>query len=275
MKGEIAKNERLKEWLRENGVELAEKSGWGTPPHPMVISTETKDEEEDSGRGLIAKKNIFEGDELFSIPIELCIRKQTAIEKFGKDVIPNGMNEFIAIALVVVLERSLGEKSKWAPYIEVLPTTEEVKPTFTWSEEELEGLKGWVLQRGKSFDRYLLRSPVIAATRSLQNKLKREYQYVLDNFVTKYPDKFPTEVYTFEAFEVILSINVASVTAFQWAFTMLFSRAIRLSSLVTGEEVALIPYADLLNHNPFVTTFIDARRQRGGIFVEAKVRTRF
>lgn len=37
-------------------------------------------------------------------------------------------------------------------------------------------------------------------------------------------------------------------------------RAIRLGSLSTGEAVALIPYADLFNHNPFANSYIDARQ---------------
>jgi histone-lysine N-methyltransferase SETD3 len=41
---------------------------------------------------------------------------------------------------------------------------------------------------------------------------------------------------------------------------MLFSRAARLSSKISGEELALVPYADLMNHNPYSRTYIDAQR---------------
>jgi hypothetical protein len=41
---------------------------------------------------------------------------------------------------------------------------------------------------------------------------------------------------------------------------MLLSRAARLSSKTTGEELALVPYADLMNHNPYSNTYIDAQR---------------
>ena len=50
------------------------------------------------------------------------------------------------------------------------------------------------------------------------------------------------------------------VDLFLWAFVMLFSRAARLSSKLTGEELALVPYADLMNHNPYSNTYIDAQR---------------
>jgi len=60
------------------------------------------------------------------------------------------------------------------------------------------------------------------------------------------PDKFPTSKYTLELF--------------LWAFVMLFSRAARLSSKANGEELALVPYADLMNHNPYSNTYIDAQK---------------
>ena len=41
---------------------------------------------------------------------------------------------------------------------------------------------------------------------------------------------------------------------------MLFSRAARLSSKINGEVLALVPYADLMNHNPFSNTYIDAQK---------------
>lgn len=41
---------------------------------------------------------------------------------------------------------------------------------------------------------------------------------------------------------------------------MLLSRAARLTSKINGEELALVPYADLMNHNPYSNTYIDAQR---------------
>ena len=34
-----------------------------------------------------------------------------------------------------------------------------------------------------------------------------------------------------------------------------------MGGLSTGEAVALVPYADLFNHNPFANSYIDARQQ--------------
>lgn len=51
-----------------------------------------------------------------------------------------------------------------------------------------------------------------------------------------------------------------------WAFTMMFSRAIRLRSLAQGESLAMVPYADLINHSPFSQAYIDARASGDWLF---------
>ena len=88
-------------------------------------------------------------------------------------------------------------------------------------------------------------SPVISATVSMKKKLAIEYETLTNEMFKRHPQLFPAEIYSF--------------AAFTWAFTMLFSRAIRLTSLSSGEAIALIPYADLFNHNPYANSYIDAR----------------
>jgi Rubisco LSMT substrate-binding/SET domain len=86
-------------------------------------------------------------------------------------------------------------------------------------------------------------------------QLRREYDALLggpDGLVARFPDRFPADKFTFENW--------------QWAFTMLFSRAIRLRSLKQGETLALVPYADLINHSPFSQAYIDAREAGDWIF---------
>jgi histone-lysine N-methyltransferase SETD3 len=182
----LTANANLIKWLEEEGdVYLSEASSWGEAPHPMAISTETKDEitNESSGRGLLARRDINDGDELLIIPMDLCLTKKSARNALGKDVLPSEINEYLAMACQLIHERfALGEKSFYKPYIDVLPDVNEVNPTFTWSDEDLAFLEG---------------SPVIAATRSLQAKLQREYDALLggeDGLINKYPGRFPKEV---------------------------------------------------------------------------------
>jgi len=240
----LTANRKLLNWLEEKGdVYLSDQSTWGTAPHPLAVSTETIDEvtNESTGRGLLARRNINEGDELLQIPMKLCMTVDTARAEFGNKVISEGTNEYLAIALLLIEERFVkAEKSEWKAYLDVLPEVNEVNPTFTWPEDDLKFLEG---------------SPVIAATRSLQSKLKREYDALLggeDGWCTKNPTRFPRDKYTFEHWE--------------WAFTMLFSRAIRLRSLKEGEKLAMVPYADLINHSPFSGAYIDARESGDWIF---------
>jgi len=182
----LTANANLIRWLEEEGdVYLSETSTWGDAPHPMAISTDTKDEitNESSGRGLLARRDINDGDELLMIPLKLCITKKSARKALGKDVLPEDINEYLAMACQLIHERFvMGEQSFYKPYMDVLPEVGEVNPTFTWSDEDLSFLEG---------------SPVIAATKSLQMKLRREYEALLggeDGLIAKFPDKFPKEV---------------------------------------------------------------------------------
>jgi len=243
----LSQNANLIRWLTEEGnVYLSEESSWGEAPHPMAISTDTKDEitNESSGRGLLARRDINEGDELLRIPLELCMTKASAREALGEDALPEEINEYLAIACHLIREKFvMGEKSKWKPYMDILPDVEEVNPTFTWSDEDLSFLEG---------------SPVVAATKSLQMKLKREYDALLGGgaegkgLIERFPDRFPSEHFTYENWV--------------WAFTNLFSRAIRLRSLQQGETLAMVPYADLINHSPFSQAYIDARESGDWLF---------
>jgi hypothetical protein len=182
----LTANARLVQWLEKEGeVYLAEESAWGEAPHPMAISTETKDEitNESSGRGLLARRDVNEATLLLKIPLKLCLTKASARKAVGKDILSSDINEYLAIALQLIHERYvLGENSFWSSYIGVLPETTEVNPTFTWGDEDLIFLEG---------------SPVIAATRSLQMKLKREYDMLLggeNGLIAKYPNRFPKDV---------------------------------------------------------------------------------
>ena len=47
---------------------------------------------------------------------------------------------------------------------------------------------------------------------------------------------------------------------------MLFSRAIRLRNLQVGERLAMVPYADLINHSAFSMAYIDARETGDWLF---------
>lgn len=248
----LTANAKLAQWLEEQGdVYLSDASGWGEAPHPMAISTDTVDEltNESSGRGLLARRSVNQEEVLLQIPITLCLTKQSARKQFVDNnygtILPANINDYLAIACHLIYERFvLNEKSFYKPYLDVLPLVNEVNPTFTWSKEDLDTLKG---------------SPVIAATQSMQMKLKREYQDLLADegkLCDQFPTMFPKEHFTYQNWE--------------WAFTMLFSRAIRLRNMKQGETLALVPYADLINHSPYSQAYLDARQSGDWLFKTGK-----
>ena len=225
-------NKIFMEWLAEEGVYVQTESTWGRAAHPLVISSTTEDDGETCGRGLLSRESLSEGELMMTIPLDLCLTRASAQEIFGQEIIPDNMDEYIAISLLLMTEKLKGKSSRWKPYFDVLPDAAEVYPSYIWAEEELELLRG---------------SPVYAASKSLRSKLEREYEEVKTRILDRYPSKFPNaEKYTKELF--------------LWTFVMLFSRAARLSSKIAGEELALVPYADLMNHNPYSRTYIDAQR---------------
>jgi hypothetical protein len=135
-------NNKFVEWLDSNGVWVKSQSKWGRAQHPLVISSNTEDNGESCGRGMLAKESIGEGELLLTVPLNLCLTRTVAQEVLGKNVIPDYMDEYIAIAVLLMTERVKGAASRWKPYLDVLPSIEDVNPAYVWPEQELEMLLG-------------------------------------------------------------------------------------------------------------------------------------
>ncbi|GMH88665.1 hypothetical protein TrVE_jg3280 [Triparma verrucosa] len=232
----VTENQNLINWLSSNSVYLSDSSGWSVAPHPLAISTSTIDEvtNESSGRGLLARRSINPGDEIITIPLNLCLTKSNCYEIF-ESVYPSKItpstNEYITIALTLIHLKYISPQNEFSPYLSILPSTDSVSPTFTWSDSDLFQLKG---------------SPVTSATTSLKLKLQKEYDtFVLNN-------NLDVEEFTYDRW--------------LWSFTILFSRAIRLRNLQDGESIALVPYVDLINHSPYSSAFVDAREKGDWLF---------
>lgn len=131
-------NNRFIDWLAANGVWVKQESAWGRAPHPLVISSNTEDDGESCGRGLLARETLAEGELMMTIPLDLCLTRAQAQVVLGPSVVPDYMDEYIAIALLLMHERLKGSASKWKPYLDILPRVEDVYPSFIWSDEELE-----------------------------------------------------------------------------------------------------------------------------------------
>ena len=117
-----AKEIAFSEWLEANGVRLSAESGWGRAAHPLRVEADTVEDFELSGRGLIARKEILQGEAIVKIPSSLVMTKRTAQQTLGREMVPDSLGEYLALALLLIHERSLGADSVWAPYIDILPT---------------------------------------------------------------------------------------------------------------------------------------------------------
>ena len=122
-----ADRERLMlDWLQDNGVYIVGQSTWGRPAHPLRVESDTVEDFEPSGRGLIARKQILQGEPVMQINMKFVLTKERAQAVLGREAVPDAMGEYIAIALLLMHERLQGASSFWAAYIDLLPTTEEV-----------------------------------------------------------------------------------------------------------------------------------------------------
>lgn len=87
----------------------------------------------------MARANIPEGEELFSIPRSLILAVQNSELKtlLGQDV--EALGPWLSLMLVMIYEYLLGSKSRWAPYFQVLPTRFDT--LMFWSSAELNELQ--------------------------------------------------------------------------------------------------------------------------------------
>lgn len=204
---------------------LSDVATWGLPKHPLAIANETTDDGETSGRGLIAIKGIIQGEPIFEVPYGLIITKDVAVREIP---VLQDAGEYIAIATFLVRERARDD-SFWKPYLDILPDGDDLIPLFRWTDDEMALLEG---------------SPCVSSTISLRSKLEKEFADAEEKYFVHDRHTFPEDVFTLDEWI--------------WAFAILFSRAIMLSA---EQMIALVPYADLLNHNPFCSTYIDAHQR--------------
>lgn len=217
-------SQKFLSWLSENNVYVSNKSTWGRPPHPGLISNNTIDEGESSGRGLIAFKNIQQNEKVIEIPENIIITEKNDFFKVSD--YPS-LNEYDKIAIFLIRERSKGNKSSWKPYLDTLPIENDLKLVFRWKFSDLTFLQG---------------SKIILATKYLKKKIDTQFNNLREKIFEPNSLIFPEEIFNLQSWE--------------WAMTLLFSRAIYLQN---SKKIAMVPYADLLNHNPYSTSYIDSK----------------
>ncbi|XP_061364522.1 ribulose-1,5 bisphosphate carboxylase/oxygenase large subunit N-methyltransferase, chloroplastic [Gastrolobium bilobum] len=202
----------------------------GLPPQKMAI------EKVDVGeRGLVALTNIRKGEKLLFVPPKLVITADSewSCREAGEVLKRNSVPDWPLLATYLISEASLMKSSKWSNYISALPR--QPYSLLYWSRAEL--------------DRYLEASQIRERAIERINNVIGTYNDLRLRIFSKYPDLFPEEVFNIESFK--------------WSFGILFSRLVRLPSM--NGKVALVPWADMLNHSCDVDTFLDYDKLSKGI----------
>ncbi|CAM9671394.1 unnamed protein product [Chrysoparadoxa australica] len=117
----------FKSWLTNAGV----KDDSGVVVGPSSLT---------GGKGLIATKSISRGSTLVVVPQDLSLSEDTAIASpIGRYIKgwEGWTGETGTIALQLLWERALGEKSTISPWINILPSTDDIDIPLFWGEQDL------------------------------------------------------------------------------------------------------------------------------------------
>ncbi|KAL8521777.1 hypothetical protein ACS0TY_012071 [Phlomoides rotata] len=163
------------------------------------------------GRGLYASKNIKKGDCVLKVPTTAQLSPEDLDAEIS-ELIKKEIGNIAVVAVVILFEKQMGEKSNWAPYISRLPLREDMHCSIFWSDEELEMIRP---------------SCAYAETHKQKESIERDFlglKLVFDKFPHLFQD--PT------------------LEGFTHAYGLVRSRAWESS-----KGVSLIPFLDFLNHD--------------------------
>ncbi|GMY08668.1 fructose-bisphosphate aldolase-lysine N-methyltransferase, chloroplastic [Fagus crenata] len=92
------------------------------------------------GRSLFASKTIRTGDCILKVPYSVQITPDNLLPEI-KSSLGDDVGNISKLALVILVEQKIGQKSEWAPYISRLPQPGEMHNTIFWSKGELEMIR--------------------------------------------------------------------------------------------------------------------------------------
>lgn len=166
--------------------------------------------------GIIAARDVKEGDELCSIPKAACISPLTS--SIADIIEAEELGSGLGLVVAVMHEASLGKESKWAGYFAALPPREYM-PMF-WSKEELESLKGTELEQLTSKD---------------LDDISEDFTTHVAPLLEKYPGRLHSEGWTLGKFHIAAS----------WV-------ASRAFGIDDEHGDGMVPLADVFNHKASV-----------------------
>ncbi|KAG6620426.1 putative CDP-alcohol phosphatidyltransferase class-I family protein 2 [Phytophthora cinnamomi] len=205
-----AAEQRFLQWLRDNGATFPKLQWPATTPNGL--------------RGVVSTGAIAAGEPMLSIPRRLLISEDLCWrDPQLRHVFQDNRDVFTrddpVLALFLVRELLLEERSFFHPYLAILPYPESVQD---WTQDELRELHDERLEDA-------------AARRS--SEIDVYYRRVMARLQSKYPGEFPEELYTLDRFK------------FAWKTIQARTFGRRLP------WTALVPFADCLNHTNVATKY--------------------
>ncbi|MCO5554003.1 hypothetical protein L7F22_007529 [Adiantum nelumboides] len=198
-----------------NDSQLQNFKAWLTQRGALSSSSSVRPQQvESQGFGLVAsRRSIAQGEEVFNVPQELWM--SVAAARSHPEIGPfcTNLRPWVTLALFLLFEKGRSS-SPWRPYIDMLPHNLD-SPLF-WSNEELSQIGG---------------TQLLGSISGYHQHVESEYATVMQEIITPNPQLFDQSEFTRESF--------------LWAFGILRSRTF---PPLTGDDLALVPLADLVNH---------------------------
>lgn len=190
-------------------------------------------------RGLVASQNLRKGEKLLFVPPSLVISADSVWTngEAGEVMKRYDVPDWPLLASYLISEASLQKGSRWFNYISALPR--QPYSLLYWTRTELD----MYLEASQIRERAIERITNVVGT----------YEDLRSRIFSKHPNLFPKEVFNDETFK--------------WSFGILFSRLVRLPSM--DGRFALVPWADMLNHNCEVETYLDYDKSSKGVVFTA------
>nr|CAB3453361.1 unnamed protein product [Digitaria exilis] len=171
------------------------------------------------GLGLVAARDLPRGEVVAEVPKKLWMDADAVAASDIGRACGGGLRPWVAVALLLLREVARGADSPWAPYLAILPR--QTDSTIFWSEEELLEIQG---------------TQLLSTTMGVKEYVQSEFESVEAEIINANKDLFPATI-TFDDF--------------LWAFGILRSRVF---PELRGDKLALIPFADLVNHSANITS---------------------
>ncbi|XP_019441653.1 PREDICTED: fructose-bisphosphate aldolase-lysine N-methyltransferase, chloroplastic isoform X2 [Lupinus angustifolius] len=163
------------------------------------------------GRSLFASKTIQTGDCILKVPYNVQITADNLPPEITS-LISEEVGYIAKLAIVILIEKKLGQGSDWDPYISCLPQPRDVHNTIFWNENELEMIR---------------QSSVYQETINQKSQIEKDFLAVRPVFECLHQ-----------------SFGVITYKDFMHACTQVGSRA-----WGSTKGLSLIPFADFFNHD--------------------------